>query len=107
MGRKTHKNATSDDSFLWRLCHALDQHPTDVAANAGIPYKEFKALLKLDAAQMPEPEYDEVWEKLSAYLSKHIGLMMASKYEINRMLQRSRTRKALRQERFNKFHDKR
>lgn len=107
MGRKTSKTPSADDSFLWRICHALDEHPSTLAENIGVPYKELKPLLNKTKSRIADPDYEEVWWKLNEYVSKRIGSLMATKYELNKMLQDARVRKVKQHQRQKAYHERR
>lgn len=106
MGRRTHKKPSSDDSFLWRICHAIDLHPSELAAELNVPYKEIKLLLKTPVSKIADPDYEETWWLIGEYVSKRIGTLMAIKYELNKMLQSARTDKVTRTERMKKHYER-
>jgi hypothetical protein len=92
---------------MMRVCIALDFTPKQLARNAGVPFKELKPLLNLPANTMPDPQYDEVWWAVSEYVAKHIGLLMAVRAEMNKLMQKSRAKKIARAEQFRSTHDRR
>lgn len=106
MGRKTHKNPSADDSFLQRICHALDLHPSDLAAEIDVPYKEIKPLLKTQVNKIADPDYEELWWKISEYVSHRIGLLMATKFELQKMLQSARKDKVTRTQRMRDSYER-
>ena len=105
MGRRTGKAPEVNDSFLWRICHALDEPPRLLASNIGVAYKELLPLLDGQRGELCELDRDEVWMKLSRYVAQKQGAIMAVREELNRKLQSERTRRASRLERFKKHHD--
>lgn len=85
----------ADDTFLWRICKALDEPPRVLAANIGVPYSELKPLLA-PRHELAEMDRDEVWWRLSEYVNQRLGLMMAIRSELNKALQRDRANRAVR-----------
>lgn len=106
MGLRTGKQPEVGDSFLWRICHAIDEPPRLLARNIGVPFKELEPLLHHMAGMLVEMDRDEVWWKIDEYVSRKLGMILAIKYEMNKALQRDRKKRVQRQERFRKFHDK-
>jgi hypothetical protein len=101
MGSRTNKQPTSEDTFLWRICHALDEPPRMLAANLGIDYREVEPLLD-DKYLLVELDRDEVWWAISEYVSKRLGMIMAIQLELQTQLQKERTKRVMRVERFRK-----
>lgn len=95
MPRRTGSLPTSSDSFLWRVCKALDEPPRMLAANIGVPYEELEPLL-YDRHKLAELDRDEVWWKIAEYADKRMGLIMAIRVELNKALQRDRAKRAVR-----------
>lgn len=104
MGGRTGKDPTASDTFLWRICHALDEPPRMLAQNLGIPYAEVEPLLD-ERHHLVEIDRDEVWWKILEYTSKRLGHLIAIRTELNRALQRDRKKRLLRADRFEKLHN--
>ena len=95
MPRRTVSRPSVDDTFLWRICKALDEPPRMLALNIGVPYDELAPLL--DARhKLVEIDRDEVWWKISEYADRRLGEIMAVKVEFNAALQRDRSNRAVR-----------
>lgn len=103
MGSKSGGEPDIKDSFLQRICHALDETPIMLANNLGIPYKEIEPLLD-QRHLLAEIDRDEVWWLILDYTSKRLGHIMAVRTELNKRLQHDRKKRLLRHDRFNKFH---
>lgn len=104
MGLRTGKGPTVSDSFLWRICHALDEPPRMLAKNAGVEYKDLLPLLDGQRGMLVELDRDEVWWKISEYVSRKTGMLLAIREELNRKLQADRTKRVTRLKRFRDYH---
>jgi len=106
MGRRTGKRPTADDSFLWRICHALDESPRGLAKSCGLDYEHDVApLLNGQKDMLADIDRDETWWAISEYVSRRLGDLFAVKADLNRALQKDRGKRILRQERFRRFHE--
>lgn len=105
MGGKSGGEPTVEDSFLMRICHALDESPRRLANNLNIPYEEIEPLLG-QRHMLAEIDRDYVWWAIFEYTSRRLGQILAVRAELNKALQKDRKKRVLRQERFNKFHGK-
>ena len=84
-----------EDTFLWRICKALDEPPRMLAFNIGVDYDELAPLL--DARhKLAEIDRDETWWKISAYADRRLGEIMAVRAELQSALQRDRSNRAVR-----------
>lgn len=92
---RTGKRPTTDDTFLWRICHALDVPPRMLAAEINVPYSEIHPLLD-ERHLLVEIDRDETWWKIAEYVDRRVGELMAARMELSKALQRDRTRRALR-----------
>ena len=101
MGLRTKKEPDVNDTFLWRICHALDEPPRMLAHNIGVPYSDIEPLLD-ERHKLVEIDRDEVWWLIEEYVSKKLGYLMAIRGELNKALQRDRTKRVMRHERFRK-----
>lgn len=104
MGLRTGRGPTASDSFLWRICHALDEPPRMLAKNIGVDYKDLLPLLDGQRGALAELDRDEVWFKINEYVSKKTGLLLAIREELNRKLQADRTKRTTRLTRFRDYH---
>lgn len=102
MGIRTRKDPEVTDSFLWRICHALDEPPRMLAKNAGVDYKDLEPLLVGNRARLAEVDRDATWWAISEYVTKKLGLLMGVKEELNRALQSERVKRATKIERYKK-----
>lgn len=96
MPKRTVSAPGVNDSFLWRVCKALDEPPRMLAANMGVPYEELAPLLD-ERHKLAEIDRDEVWWKLAEYVDRRMGLILAVRSELNKALQQDRQRRAVRQ----------
>lgn len=92
---RTGKNPTAEDTFLWRICHALDVPPRMLAARLGVDYAELEPLLD-HRHKLVEIDRDEVWWKLAEYVSVRLGEIMAIRHELDKSLQKDRASRAVR-----------
>ncbi len=92
------RQPTTNDTFLVRICHALQETPRQLAINLGVEYAELEPLLD-ERHLLVELDRDEVWWKLSEYVDKRLGSVMAVRSELQRYLQKDRARRAVRIER--------
>lgn len=83
------------DSFLWRICKALDEPPRMLAHNIGVPYHQLAPLLS-DRFHLAEIDRDEVWWKVAAYVDERMGILMAIRHEMTRALNTDRSKRAAR-----------
>lgn len=95
MARRTHTRPQVEDTFLWRICKALDEPPRMLASNIGVPYAELAPLL--DARhKLAEIDRDETWWLIGEYADRRLGEIMAIRQELNKALQRDRSKRAVR-----------
>ena len=106
MGTRTGKEPETTDSFLWRICHAVALKPKELAKAIGVHYREVEPLLEGQRSELAEIDRDEVWWKIYEFLGKRMGYLLAVRYELDRALQKDRTKRVQRIERFNKHHGK-
>jgi len=102
MGLRTRKQPGVTDSFLWRICHALDEPPRMLAKNAGVEYKDLEPLLHGQRSLLAEIDRDHVWWAVSEYVNMKLGLLLGIKQELNTALQKERVKRAAKLERFKK-----
>ena len=92
------RQPTPNDTFLVRICYALQESPRQLAISIGVEYAELEPLLD-ERYMLVELDRDEVWWKLSEYVDKRLGTVMAVRSELQRYLQKDRARRAVRIER--------
>lgn len=105
MGIRTGKEPSVNDSFLWRICHALDETPRMLAKNVGVEYEDIHPLLEGASASLIEIDRSDTWFKISEYVARKTGLLMAVRSELDRKLQSDRAKRASRLERFKGYHE--
>lgn len=107
MGRRTGNEPNSSQTFLWRICHALDIPPKELAREIGVDYQKDLAPLLAERRHVVEIDRDETWWLISDFVARRTGLLMAIKLELDRALQKDRAARVTRQKRFDRFHDDR
>lgn len=95
MTRRLPDQITSSDTFLWRICKALDEPPRMLAANIGVDYADLEPLLD-PRHMLAEIDRDEVWWKLSEYVDRRLGLILAVRTELTKALHKDRAKRAAR-----------
>lgn len=95
MPRKTVSPPSTADTFLWRVCKALDEPPRVLAANIGVPYAELEPFLS-DRHLLAGLDEHEVWWLVAQHVDQRLGELMAAKAELNKALARDRKRRVLR-----------
>lgn len=66
-----------------------------LAARIGVPYDELEPLLD-ERHKLVEIDRDDVWWKISEYVSVRLGEFMAIRHELDKALQRDRASRAVR-----------
>jgi hypothetical protein len=100
MPRPKLKKPEASDPFIWRVCYALELHPTELAERLGVNYKkEIKPLLNATGGQIGF-EYDDLWIKIQELVSEKMGYCMAVRGEIDKALQKERAKRIQRYEQF-------
>lgn len=95
MSRRTGSPPSVEDTFLWRICKALDEPPRMLALNIGVDYSDLATML--DARHLlAEIDRDEVWWKIAEYADRRLGEIMAVRHELNVALQKDRSKRAVR-----------
>lgn len=105
MGQRTGQDVKANQSFLVRVCNALDEPPRMLAKNIGVEYDELKPLLTGSRGQLVDFDKTDVLWKVYDYVSMRMGMMLAIREELDRKLQADRSNMAARMERFKKHHD--
>lgn len=86
---------TKDETFLQRICTALEVTPRGLARKLGVPYKEIEPLLS-PRHMLAEIDRDPTWWKISEFVDRRIAMHMAVKNELNKALQQDRVKRAAR-----------
>lgn len=89
---------------MWRICHALDLSPKELARALDLPYAEVRDLLVGQSSLLVEIDRDEVWWRIYEYISERMSYMMAVRHELDKALQKDRIKRLQRTERFNRYH---
>jgi len=90
-----------------RIVLALDDTPKGLAEKLGVDVKDLTPLMKTDAKTVSDLETDDVWWALAGHVSKRIGMLLAIKYEMNKLLQGQRAVRAERKRRLERIHGRR
>lgn len=86
---------TSSDSFLMRICKALQEPPRRLAFSLGVDFAEIAPLL--DAKhKIAELDEDYVWWLIEAYVARRVGELTAIQIEMKKQLARERKRQVTR-----------
>lgn len=104
MGSRTGKEPSSDDTFLWRICHALDEPPRMLAYNIGVPFGDLEPLLD-PRHHLIEMDYYYVWAEIEKYVSNKLGHLLAIKMEMGKALQTDKTKRLLRVNKQRDYYD--
>lgn len=104
MGRRTGKEPDSSDTFLMRICHALDETPQELAKSIGVKYKADIFPLLGPRNTVAEMERDDTWFLISEYVAKKMGYLMAVRMELDKALQQDRARRAVQVNRLRNYH---
>lgn len=93
------KIPTKDETFLQRICTALDMTPKKLASQLGVRAKELEPLLgKYNTLAGVEEDY--VWWKLEEYVSVRAALLFTIKTELSAKLQTARKKKIMKMNQF-------
>lgn len=103
MGRRTGKNPSPDQTFLVRICNALDETPRELAKNIGVKYKELEPFLA-PRYTLVEMDIDDVWWRIGEYVDERLGFIMAARMELNKALEKDRAARIARLQRFKTHH---
>ncbi len=83
-----------DQPLLLRVCHALDLHPHELARTIGVHQKDIMRVLNINPQ---EHDMDgEIWAGVEKYLNEHLAYLMAVKLDMQRVMQKHRSKQALR-----------
>lgn len=104
MGKRTGKEPSADQHFLERITHALNLFPHELAKELGVDKKDIMDMMTEQRTHTVEIDREQVWYELSQYVSRQIGYLMAVRLELDKALQKDRTARMLRVQRFKSFH---
>lgn len=93
MGYRTGAEPDKAQTFLERICNALDYTPHDLAKIVGVKHSELAPLLK-PLATVADINKDEVWWLISALVNDRIASHLAIKSELNKALTAQRSQQA-------------
>lgn len=107
MGIRSGGEPTAEHAPLQRMLHALDMKPWELAqaiAPDDPPYRRYirKLLEELKdqpLSHLPDIDRHDAWFEIAAYVDKQFAYMMATRSELQRLLQRQRVQRALREQR--------
>lgn len=92
---RTGSPPTAEDPLLLRVCKALDEPPRLLAYNIGVRFSDVAPLLDRQHA-LAGLDLDDVWWSVAERVDLRIGQLMAAREDLNRALQRDRSRRAAR-----------
>lgn len=81
--------------MIERLCHALDLSMRELAKSSGVPLKDLETLNDPRMFAL-EWQKDDTWWRIKDHIDRQLGMLMAINTDLNRQLQRDRTRQAAR-----------
>lgn len=88
-----------DDTFLQKICYALDVTPRMLASDIDVPYAELEPLLD-KRHLLAEIDRGELWWKIKHHVDSRLAEMMAVRSELNVAMQQHRAARILQNERF-------
>lgn len=97
MGSRTGAEPNGTQPILRRVLHALDLHPHELAKAIGLRMKDIKPLLD-ERASMLDLTGDDTWWRISEYVDRQVGTLLAVKMDLSRALQKDRGAQVLRRE---------
>lgn len=99
---RTKSDPSVNQTFLERICNALDEPPRILAANIGVTFDELEPLL--DARHLlAEIDRDDVWQLIEKHVAQRVGALMAIQYELKRALALDKDRRRERIARHNEL----
>lgn len=88
-------SAYSNETFLSRICLALNVSPKQLAKELEVPFADVKPFLD-QRHVLAEMHNDEFWWKLSEHVSRRLGSLMAIRQELQKAVQHDRARRIAR-----------
>lgn len=95
MGRRTGQEPGPEHTMIERLCHSTDLTLRELAKSSGIPLKTLE-MVNDPRMFMLEWQKDDTWWLIKDHIDRQLGMLMAFNADLNRQLQRDRTRQATR-----------
>mgnify|MGYP000054707504 CR=1 FL=1 len=99
------RKPTSEDSFVMRICIALDMSPQKLAKALEVDYSELRPLLDVERRALVEVDRDEVLWKLHRFVGERAAYLLAVRGELDKKLQTDRKKRLLRTERMKALYD--
>lgn len=93
---------STEETFLQRICTAIELTPRELAKRIGVKYTEIEPLLS-PRHLLAEIDRDDTWWKIAELVNARVGTLLAVKAEMNKALQRDRTKRAARMAAQRKF----
>ncbi len=86
-------------NLLRRACYALGKEPRPLAHLLGVSYKqELEPLIRVPDRELSDLDMDEVFVKLEEHVNRKLGLLLAVRADMQRIMQAQRTKRAARRE---------
>lgn len=96
MKKRANPRPTTDDTFLQRICKALDLTPEQLAERIDRRYDDEIAPLLDHKWMVAELDADPVWWDVSKLIDERIALLLAARSEMQKALQKDRQRRVAR-----------
>lgn len=93
MGFRTGREPAIEQTFLERICNALDYTSYDLAKQIGVPHEELEPLL-VPLHRQGDINKDDVWWIIATLVDKRLGQHLAIKSELNKALAKQRVAQA-------------
>lgn len=91
--------ATAKDSFMQRICKALDTDAYSLSHSIGVPYEDVMAVWKGQRSEIIDIDIDPMWAYIADHIDARIGALMSVRAEFNMKLERDRKKRAARRDR--------
>lgn len=95
MADRTGIQPETAQTYLERICAALDYTPRELAKFIGVAYKDLEPLLR-PLNEVADINKDNVWWLIAAFVDRRMAAHLAVKAELNRALTQQRTQQAAR-----------
>lgn len=96
----------TSDGILGQMMEAMGETPRSLAEKLKVNRGDIVALMGAKKSTASDMLTDEVWWKLSEYVAKQIGVYLAVRAELNKLLQSQRAERAERVRRLERTHGK-
>jgi hypothetical protein len=94
--RRMNRPPEPEDTFLMRVCYALDVSPRMLAKGAGVSYSDQIVPLMRPYYEIAGTPAEDTWWAISQYVNQRLGEMLAAQQELQRHMQSSRAKRAAR-----------